>query len=132
MIAEAYDTVVTLGWALAAWIVALAAVATLALWTVAVTIAAAVRGLSRALSASVAAVQHRNALREGRGAQNAVDARTAARVSSGAPCAVTGTRHSAPQTPDAPFPASAAARPPQSRTGRQAPSWAQPEQDAAA
>lgn len=38
MIGEAVDTLVTLGWALAVWIVLMAAVASLALWTVVVTV----------------------------------------------------------------------------------------------
>ncbi|WP_217235431.1 hypothetical protein [Streptomyces sp. AC555_RSS877] len=58
MIAEAIDTVVTLGVALLAWIVLLAAVATLAGWTVVVTVACACRGLWRGVAGVVALVRH--------------------------------------------------------------------------
>lgn len=57
MIAEAVDTVAALGWALLAWIVLLAAVATLAGWTVVVAVAWACRGLWRGVVAVRSAVQ---------------------------------------------------------------------------
>jgi hypothetical protein len=57
VIAEAVDTVWTLGWALLVWIVLLAATATLALWTVFVTVAWACRGLWRCVVAVRSSVQ---------------------------------------------------------------------------
>jgi hypothetical protein len=58
VIAEAVDTVITLGAAFLVWIVLLAAVAALVLWSVVVTVAWACRTLRRAVVAVVAAVQH--------------------------------------------------------------------------
>jgi hypothetical protein len=52
VIGEAVDTALTLGWALAVWIVLLAAVGTLAGWTVVVTVAWACRALWRACTAA--------------------------------------------------------------------------------
>lgn len=57
MIAEAFDTLFTLGWALLVWIVLLAAVASLALWTVLVTVAWACRAVWRGVAAALALVQ---------------------------------------------------------------------------
>jgi hypothetical protein len=57
VIAEAVDTVLTLGWAFLVWIVLLAATVTLALWTVLVTVAWACRALWRGVAACVALVQ---------------------------------------------------------------------------
>lgn len=57
MIAEAVDTALTLGWALLVWIVLLAATATLALWTILVTVAWACRALWRGVTAARALVQ---------------------------------------------------------------------------
>lgn len=61
MIAEAIDTLFTLGWALLVWIVLLAAVASLALWTVIVTVACACRAVWRGVAAALAAVQRAHA-----------------------------------------------------------------------
>jgi hypothetical protein len=57
VIGEAVDTVITLGWALTVWIVLLAAVGTLAGWTVVVTVAWACRGLWRGVAGVRALVQ---------------------------------------------------------------------------
>ncbi|WP_338683881.1 hypothetical protein QD712_25665 [Streptomyces acidiscabies] len=50
MIAEAVDTMLTLGWALAAWIVILATITTLLLLSVAAVIAVTVQGIRRLAS----------------------------------------------------------------------------------
>lgn len=55
MIGEAVDTAVTLGWALAVWIVLLAFVASLALWSVVVVVWAVGRAIWRVLDAAWAA-----------------------------------------------------------------------------
>jgi hypothetical protein len=57
VIAEAVDTVLTLGAAFLVWIVLLAATVTLALWTVVVTVAWACRALWRGVAAVRSAVQ---------------------------------------------------------------------------
>jgi hypothetical protein len=57
VIAEAVDTVLTLGAAFVVWIVLLAATATLALWTVLVTVVWACRGLWRGVTAVRSTVQ---------------------------------------------------------------------------
>ena len=57
MIAEAFDTLFALGWALLVWIVLLAAVASLALWTVLVTAAWACRAVWRCVAAALAVAQ---------------------------------------------------------------------------
>lgn len=57
MIAEAIDTAFTLGWALAVWIVLLAAVASLAVWTVVVTVACVCRAVWRGAAAALALAQ---------------------------------------------------------------------------
>jgi hypothetical protein len=91
VIAEAIDAAVTLGWALAVWIVLTAAAGTLGLWAVAETAAAAYRSVRRAVAASLAAVE----------------------------------RLKAPELlPTSPGPS-------QARSGRSAPTWAQPDKDAA-
>lgn len=59
MIADAVDTAITLGWALAAWIVLTAAVGTLALWTVVVTVWWTVRASVRAARPSCARLSAR-------------------------------------------------------------------------
>ncbi|MYR46770.1 hypothetical protein [Streptomyces sp. SID5910] len=48
MIAEALDTLITLGWTFLAWLLILAAATTAALYTVAVTLIATVRAVRRA------------------------------------------------------------------------------------
>ena len=58
---EAVDTLRSLGWALIVWIVLLAAVASLALWTVAVTVACACRAIWRGVAAALALVQRPSA-----------------------------------------------------------------------
>lgn len=74
MIAEAIDTVFTLGWALIVWIVLLAIVAGLILYAVTVTVWATVRGVWRSrasLCARLAAVQEQHAPQEPRDAHAA-------------------------------------------------------------
>ncbi|NUS13454.1 MAG: hypothetical protein HOY69_18970 [Streptomyces sp.] len=58
---EAVDTIRALGWALVVWIVLLAAVASLALWTVVVAVACACRAVWRGVTAAIAAVQRLSA-----------------------------------------------------------------------
>ena len=55
MIAEAIDTALTLGWALAAWIVLVSLAAALALHTVLVAVAAPVLAACRAVAGALAA-----------------------------------------------------------------------------
>lgn len=57
LLIEAVDTIRTLGWALVVWIVLLAAVASLALYAVAATVACACRAVWRGVTAALAAVQ---------------------------------------------------------------------------
>ena len=64
MIADAVDTVVTLGWALLAWIILTAAVAVAAVYAVVVAVAAPVNAAREALSGALAASGAVNALRE--------------------------------------------------------------------
>lgn len=64
MIAEAIDTVVTLGWALAVWIVLMAGMGSLALWTVVVTVAVPVNAARRAVAGACAASAALRALGE--------------------------------------------------------------------
>jgi hypothetical protein len=61
VIAEAIDTVITLGWALLVWIALTAAVVTLAGWTVVVTVVWACRALWRGVTGVRALVQHSEA-----------------------------------------------------------------------
>jgi hypothetical protein len=75
VIAEAVDTVITLGWALLVWIVLLAATVTLALWTVVVTVAWACRALWRGVTAVRSAVQRSAAPESPHGAPEAPQAR---------------------------------------------------------
>lgn len=77
MIAEAVDTAFTLGWALAVWVLLLAAVATAAVWTLLVMVAVACMAVSRGVRASLAALQHLRAGREPHGAHDVSSARTA-------------------------------------------------------
>lgn len=64
MIAEAIDTVVSIGWAIVAWIVLTSAAACLALYTALVAVATPVRAACRALTAALAAWRALNALAE--------------------------------------------------------------------
>lgn len=77
MIAEAIDTVRTLGWALFVWIVLLAVVAGVALYAVVVAVACACRAVWRGVAACVAAVQRLNALPEPQPAPEAPQPRPA-------------------------------------------------------
>jgi len=58
---ETVDAIRSLGWALAVWVVLLAAVASLALWTVLVTVAWACRAVWRGVAAALALVQRSQA-----------------------------------------------------------------------
>lgn len=91
MIHEAIDAAVTLGWALAAWVLLLAAAATAALYAVVVTVVLAWLAVTRGCAACLAAVQRGRVAESDPGVQEAADA----------------------------------------RTGRPAPSWAQPDEEAA-
>lgn len=77
MIAEAVDTAFTLGWALAVWVLLLAAVATAAVWMLLVLTAVACMAVSRGVRAALAALQHLRADREPHGAHEASRDRTA-------------------------------------------------------
>lgn len=82
MIADAVDTVFTLGWALLVWIVLTAAVAVAAVYAVVVAVAAPVNAAREALSGAVAASGALNALRERPTPYSASQARTAAHAPS--------------------------------------------------
>lgn len=77
MIAEAIAAVTALGWALAAWIVLLAAFATAALYAVVVAAAVAWLAVTRGIAAGMAAVQRCGVPVPPPGAQKAADGRTA-------------------------------------------------------
>lgn len=77
MIHEAIDTAISLGWALAVWVLLLAATATAALYTVVVTAALAWLAVTRGVAAGLAAVQRSGVPELDPGAQEAADARTA-------------------------------------------------------
>lgn len=77
MIAEAVDTAVTLGMALAVWVLLLAAVATAAVWTLLAMVAGACMAVSRGAAAALALVQHLRAEPEPHGAHEASSAHTA-------------------------------------------------------
>lgn len=64
MIGEAVDTAVTLGWALAVWVVLLALTAALALHAVVVAVAVPVGAACRAVTAALAASRALRALGE--------------------------------------------------------------------
>ncbi|MGW7726264.1 hypothetical protein ACWGJ6_23380 [Streptomyces canus] len=64
MIAEAIDALITLSWALLAWIMLLAAVGVAAVYAVVVAVAAPVNAAREALSGALAASGALNALRE--------------------------------------------------------------------
>jgi hypothetical protein len=128
VIAEAIDTVFTLGWALAAWVAVFAAVASIVLLAGTAVGMWAVRGTWRVLYGRWSASEARNALREGQPTQDAADGHRETRAPADTPRAATEHPQSAPQPPDAPFPTPAAPEPSSART---APSWAQPDKDAA-
>jgi hypothetical protein len=132
VIAEALDTVVTLGWALAAWIVALAAAVTLAGYALGVAVWWPCRTAREALDAAVAASRALTALREPRLAHNAADGHQAPRATADTPHAATDGPHSAPQPPDAPDTHHTAPKPYSARTDRPSPTWAQPDSEEAA
>lgn len=130
MIAEAIDTVLTLGWALAAWIAVLAAGVTLLLLGVAGAVWWACAWLYAHLRAEVPAKAPRLPDTRERPARGRLWLRSA-RVARPAPTATGPSRPrsrrcGAPQTPDAGFPAPATPRRSQSRTAprRPTPSWA--------
>lgn len=80
MIHEAIDAAVTLGIALAVWLLLLAATATAAVYAVVVTAALAWLAVTRGIAAALAAVQRAGVPEVPPGAQDAADARTAAHV----------------------------------------------------
>lgn len=134
MIAEAIDTVLTLGWALAAWIVLTALAAALALHTALAIAWWAGRAVFRAcgwLYGCESASTPLRAVREPQRSRNASDARTAPRQPADTPHTATDGRHSAPHGAGGDFHAPTPARRPQSRSGRPAPTWVQPDKDAA-
>lgn len=75
MIAEAIDAAVTLGWALAVWVLLLAALATAALYALVVTVVLACMTVSRGVAAGLAAVQRGAGGEAGAGPQETADAR---------------------------------------------------------
>jgi hypothetical protein len=77
VIAEAIDTAVTLGWALAAWIAVIAAVTSIVLLAGTAVGMWAVRGAWRMLRGPVRASKGLRAVREPHGAQKPSGARTA-------------------------------------------------------
>lgn len=77
MIAEAIDAAVTLGRALFVWVLLLAAIATAALYAVAVTAAVACMAVTRGIHACLAAVQRSGVPEVEAGTQDAAHARTA-------------------------------------------------------
>jgi hypothetical protein len=97
VIAEAVDTLQTLGWALAVWIVLTAGAATLALYAVTVIVWTLLRPL------------------------RALWPRRAVCAPAGGPHGPTGDSRNHPEPP----------RPPQRRTSHPAPTWAQPDKEAA-
>lgn len=77
MIHEAIDAAVTLGIALAIWVLLLAATATAALYTVVVTAAFAWLAVTRGIAAGLAAVQRSRVPESDPGAEKPAEARTA-------------------------------------------------------
>ena len=77
MISEAVDTAYTLGWALAAWIVLCATVATAALYALAVTVWTPIQAARKAVAGAVAAERALRALPEPQAAHEAPRAHTA-------------------------------------------------------
>lgn len=77
MISDAIHTVVTLGWALAAWIVLCAAAATAGLYTLAVTVWTPIQAAREAVAGAVAASRALRALPEPRTPREAPHAHTA-------------------------------------------------------
>lgn len=121
MIGEALDTLITVGWALLAWIALTSAVAALGLWTLMLAVAWPWAVAWRAVSGAVAASRALRALGEGRGSHGRSGAHTGPRVPVDTPSAATGTRWSAPQTPGGGFPVPPNSSPPRTHS---APSWA--------
>lgn len=78
MIHEAIDAAVTLGWALAVWVLLLAATATAAVYAVVVTAALAWLAVTRGVAACLAAVQRGGVPESLPEPPEATDARTAA------------------------------------------------------
>lgn len=76
MIHEAIDAALTLGWALAVWVLLLAATATAALYTLVVGAALAWLAVTRGVAACLAAVQRAGVPEVGAGAQKTADGRT--------------------------------------------------------
>lgn len=79
MIHEAIDAAVTLGWALAVWVLLLAATATAAVYALVVATVLACTAVSRGCAAGLAAVQRSGVPEAGPGPEEATEARTAAR-----------------------------------------------------
>lgn len=79
MIAEAVDTAISLGWALALWFVLGAAAATAVSFALVATPAFAWLAVTRGIAAGLAAVQRAGVPKVQPGAQDAADARTADR-----------------------------------------------------
>lgn len=77
MIAEAIDAAVTLGWALAVWVLLIAATATAALYALVVAAAVAWLAVTRGIAATLAAAQRHAAPESPPGPQKAADARVA-------------------------------------------------------
>ncbi len=82
MIADAVDTLFTLGWALLAWIALTAGAVVLALYTLAVTAVCAVRAVWRGAAAVLSLVQHFSGPELPREAPGAAQSRTARPVPS--------------------------------------------------
>lgn len=79
MIAEAIDAAISLGWALAVWVLLLAATATAALYAVVVTATLAWLAVTRGIAAALAAVQRAGVPEAQPGVQDAAHAHTADR-----------------------------------------------------
>ena len=75
MIAEAIDAAITLGWALAVWVLLLAAAATAAVYALVVAAAFAWLAISRGVAACLAAVQRAGVSEVGPEPQETADAR---------------------------------------------------------
>ena len=139
MIADAVDTVFTLGWALLAWIVLTAAVAVAAVYAVVVAVAAPVNAAREALSGALAASGALRALRplpEPPGASEGLLTPSPTRVPPiGAPATgpsrTTVPRQNAPDGPDGTPGPPDAPEPARSRTEPRSPSWARTEEEAA-
>ena len=80
MIHEAVDAAISLGWALAIWVLLLAAVATAALYAVVVTTVLACMAVTRGVAAGLAAVQGFGVPELDPGPEGVAGAHTAARA----------------------------------------------------